>query len=130
MSERKTSWFAHWGFAVVLAGAAAAAFAGWGTRAELWSFGVGFRILAWAVVSAALGGLLCLIGMWGTRHGKKRGRWRATIGFLTGLAVVGFPAMYLAKARSLPAIHDITTDPDNPPAFSAVAPLRRGSPAS
>jgi uncharacterized protein (DUF1499 family) len=34
----------------------------------------------------------------------------------------------MLKARSVPAIHDITTDWENPPAFSAVAPLRRGAP--
>jgi uncharacterized protein (DUF1499 family) len=111
-----------------LVGAAVAAFAGWGTRAELWSFGVGFRLLEGAVAGTALGGLLCLIGLVRTRSGKKRGRLRAVLGVLIGVAVVGFPGMYMLKARNLPAIHDITTDLENPPAFSAVAPLRRGAP--
>ncbi|MEW6683843.1 MAG: DUF1499 domain-containing protein [Nitrospirota bacterium] len=128
MSERKTSWFARWGFVMVVAGAAAAVLAGWGTRADLWSFRVGFLLLQGAVIGAAAGGLLGLIGVWRTRGGKKRGRWRAVLGVLLAVVVAGIPAMYMRKASTLPAIHDITTDPENPPAFSAVAPLRRGAP--
>jgi uncharacterized protein (DUF1499 family) len=128
VSERKTSWFGKWGFLIVLASATVAALAGWGTRADLWSFGVGFRLLAWAIVGTLAGTLLCAIGLIGTRSGRKRGRLRAVLGVALGVVVAGFPGMYMAKARSLPAIHDITTDWENPPAFSAIAPLRRGAP--
>ncbi len=128
MRERKTSWFAKWGFFAVLVSAAGAAVSGWGTRADLWSFGVGFRILAWAVVGALLGAVLSLIGLIGTGKGKKRGRLRAVLGVMVGAVVAGFPAVYMVKARSVPAIHDITTDWENPPAFSAIAPIRRGAP--
>lgn len=130
MAERKTSWFAKWGFAVVAAGAAAAVLAGWGTRADLWSFKAGFPLLMGAVGGTALGVLLCLIGVIRTRSGKKLGRWRAVLGLLVGVAVVGIPTMYSLKARNVPPIHDITTDLENPPAFSVIAPLRRGAPNS
>jgi uncharacterized protein (DUF1499 family) len=33
----------------------------------------------------------------------------------------------LQQAKAAPPIHDITTDTDNPPAFSAVIPLRTGA---
>lgn len=128
VSDRKPSWFAKWGFLTALVSAAAAVAAGFGTRAELWSFGVGFRVLTWAAVGALLGAALSLIGLIGTATGKKRGRLRALLGILIGASVAGFPAAYLVKARSVPAIHDITTDWENPPAFSAIAPLRRGAP--
>ncbi len=128
MSDRKPSWFAQWGFVVVLAGAASAAFAGWGVRADLWPFGVGFRVLTWAVVGTAVGVALSVIGFLATRGGKKRGRLRAALGVVVGAAVVAVPATYMVTARSVPAIHDITTDTENPPAFSAVAPIRRGAP--
>jgi uncharacterized protein (DUF1499 family) len=130
VSDRKTSWFAKWGFFAVLVSATGAAVSGWGTRAELWSFGVGFRILAWAVVGALLGAVLSLIGLIGTGKRKKRGRLRAVLGVMVGAVVAGFPATYMVKARSVPAIHDITTDWENPPAFSAIAPIRRGAPNS
>jgi uncharacterized protein (DUF1499 family) len=128
VTGRPSSWFAKWGFLTALAGAAACAFAGWGTRAELWSFGVGLRVLAWAAVGALFGSALSLIGLVATRGGKKRGRVAAILGVVLGLAAAGLPAAHVAKARTLPAIHDITTDMENPPAFSAVVPLRRGAP--
>jgi uncharacterized protein (DUF1499 family) len=128
MTGRPSSWFAKWGFLAALASAVACAVAGFGTRADLWSFGVGFRALGWAVVGALIGAALSLIGLLATRGGKKRGRVAAICGVLIGLTAAGLPASYLAKARSLPAIHDITTDPENPPVFSAVVPLRRGAP--
>lgn len=128
MNDRPSSWFATWGFLTALAGAAGCVLAGFGTRAELWAFGVGFRLLGWAVVGALIGTVLSLIGLLATRGGKKRGRVAALVGVVLGLAAAGFPAWYLVNARSLPAIHDITTDPENPPVFSAVVPLRRGAP--
>ncbi len=126
--QKKTSWFARWGFFIVALGTVAAVAAGWGNRANLWPFGFGFRLLSWAVVGALLGVLFSLIGVFATRGGKKRGRIRAILGVLLGLLVAGLPSWHMWKARDLPAIHDISTDTDNPPAFSAVAPLRRGSP--
>lgn len=128
MSDRKTSWFAKWGFVIVSAGAAAAVSAGWGTRADLWSFGIGFRVLTWAAVGTVFGVAASLIGLFATRGGKKRGRWRAALGVIVGAAVVAVPATYMFKARNVPPIHDITTDVENPPAFSAIVPIRRGAP--
>jgi uncharacterized protein (DUF1499 family) len=128
MSGRPSSWFAKWGFLAALAGAAACALAGFGTRAEFWGFGVGFRLLGWAAMAAAFGGALSLIGLFATRGGRKRGRVAAILGVVLGVSAAGLPASYVVKARSLPAIHDITTDLETPPAFSAVVPLRRGAP--
>jgi len=125
---KKTSWFARWGFVIVGWGTAAAVVAGWGSRTNLWPFGFGFRLLAWAVAAIAIGVLFSLIGAIATRGGKKRGRIRAILGVLVGLLVAGSPSWYVWKARDLPAIHDISTDTDNPPAFSAITPLRRGLP--
>ena len=88
MAEQKTSWFARWGFFIVGLGAAAAVAAGWGSRADLWPFGFGFRLLAWAVVGALVGALFSLIGVFATRGGKKRGRIRAILGVLRSESVV------------------------------------------
>jgi len=45
-------------------------------------------------------------------------------GFVLGIAVVGFVMNFRNQATSVPPIHDITTDTDNPPAFVAILPLR------
>ena len=57
------------------------------------------------------------------RHGTGGGR-QAVTGLLIGLALIGYPAYLGIKASRLPAIHDITTDPIDPPQFDAVARLR------
>jgi uncharacterized protein (DUF1499 family) len=44
-----------------------------------------------------------------------------------GTATFAGPALALYRARSVPPIHDITTDTDNPPRFVAVLPLRAGA---
>jgi uncharacterized protein (DUF1499 family) len=48
----------------------------------------------------------------------------ALTGFVTGVAILAYPAYLGAKAYSLPAIADITTDPIDPPRFEAIARLR------
>jgi uncharacterized protein (DUF1499 family) len=47
---------------------------------------------------------------------------------ILGLVVVGFPWSYWRAAQAVPPIHDITTDPDDPPAFDAILPARAGAP--
>jgi len=41
--------------------------------------------------------------------------------------VAGVPSYWLQQGRAAPPIHDITTDTENPPSFSAVIPLRSGA---
>jgi uncharacterized protein (DUF1499 family) len=60
--------------------------------------------------------------------GIKTGQWAlAGAGIFIGLAVVSVPSAAILSARGKPAIHDITTDPDNPPLFVAILPLRTGA---
>lgn len=47
------------------------------------------------------------------------------IGIVIGLAVTAYVLSWVVKARSVPPIHDITTDLANPPKFEAVIPLRK-----
>lgn len=74
-------------------------------------------------------GLLALavgaIGIWRTRRaGGRPGRARAVRGFGAGLLLVALLAAAVAPARGLPPVNDITTDPDDPPLFDAIARLR------
>lgn len=93
-----------------------------GTRFGLWSFIIGFVMLGLSVLLALVGASLALVA------GVKTGQWAlAAIGILIGLAVVSVPSAAILSARGAPPIHDITTDPDNPPAFVAILPLRTGA---
>jgi uncharacterized protein (DUF1499 family) len=46
---------------------------------------------------------------------------------IAGLAILAYPLSLLDQASSVPAIHDITTDTDDPPQFRAVADARARS---
>jgi hypothetical protein len=80
--------------------------------------------LAGALVLACVAILLALgagISIW--RNGSTGGRQAATA-LLIGLVLIAYPLYLGVKARNLPAIYDITTDPIDPPQFDAIARLR------
>lgn len=52
----------------------------------------------------------------------------AFVAMVAAGALAYMPLTYTLKANSVPPIHDISTDTDNPPVFVAIAPLRAGSP--
>jgi uncharacterized protein (DUF1499 family) len=94
-----------------------------GSRAGLWGFPFGFQLLrwgAWAGIAAVAVGLVA---------GVLTRRWTA-VGLLVAISVAAasIPVMWLQRARSVPPIHDITTDTEQPPAFVAIVPLRAGAP--
>jgi uncharacterized protein (DUF1499 family) len=117
------------GLALALIAALALALAGPGHRAGLWSFGTGFAVLRYAVYGGIAAAAVSATGLVLARfRGRRRGMFRALAGLAIGLIVVGLPARWLHTARSLPPIHDITTDTADPPAFEAILPLRAGAP--
>jgi len=88
----------------------------------MWSFIIGFLMLGLSLLLALVGASLSLVG------GIKTGQWSiAAAGIIIGLIVVSVPSAVVLSARGTPPIHDITTDPDNPPAFVAILPLRAGA---
>ena len=117
------------GLVVALAAGVALALGGPGHRFGLWNFGTGFAILRYAVYGGIAGAVISAVGLVLARYrGRRRGMFRALAGLAIGLIVVGLPAYWLQVARSVPPIHDVTTDPGDPPAFEAVLPLRADAP--
>jgi uncharacterized protein (DUF1499 family) len=77
----------------------------------------------------ALAGLSILIGFAGFAaiwHNGTRGMGRILAAFLIDALVLAYPVYLTVQSRRLPPIHDITTDPDDPPRFEALARLRTG----
>lgn len=117
------------GFALALLALLALALAGFGAQWGWWHFRTGFRILRWAAWGGLAAALLSLLGALHARPGgSRRGFALALLGLVAGLAAAGIPWQWQRVARSAPPIHDITTDPENPPEFVAVLPLRADAP--
>jgi uncharacterized protein (DUF1499 family) len=81
-----------------------------------------FGALACAALSILIG-LGAFVAIW--RNGT-RGMSRILLAFLINAIVLAYPAYLALQYRKLPAIHDITTDPIDPPRFEALARLRSG----
>ena len=126
-----TAWLSRSALLFALISAVAAIFAGFGSRMGWWHFRIGFQILTWAayggLAGAVFGLMAALASLW---RGPRRGAWLALIALVIGLLVVGIPLQMKRTAQQVPPIHDITTDPDNPPRFVAILPLRKDAPNS
>jgi uncharacterized protein (DUF1499 family) len=98
-----------------------------GYRLGWWHFRTGLQgLLPWAAYVGLAAAALAIVAL---AIPKVRARW--TLGLVAALAV-GLAAFYVPwefrqRAQSVPRIHDISTDTENPPLFVAVLPLRQGA---
>lgn len=107
------------------AAASLALLAGPGYRFAWWSLGPAMQAMFWSAIMAMGAVALCLIAtVLAFRTKAQASLRRALLGLVIGLVVALPPLTLYLKAKSLPRIHDISTDTDHPPAFVAVLPLR------
>ena len=120
--------------ALLLAIAAAVVLAlgplGW--RAGWWHFRIGFfYLMPGAFYCALAAGALALIGLaLGRRSLGGRQIAAAIIAIVIGGTIASVPWHYNGMRGVYPSIHDITTDWENPPQFSAILPLRTAAKAN
>lgn len=116
---------------LLLAGVAALLLliAGPGTRLELWDFRGGFQLLRWAAYAGLAAATLALVLLVVPRT-RQAGLAPLVVALVLGLGVAFVPWSGMRTARSVPPIHDITTDTQRPPEFVAVLPLRADAPNS
>jgi len=88
------------------------------TRFGWMRFPLGLGMLALGSLSAAVVVVTALVAA--LRGGSAAGM----VAMLVGIAALVVPVGQLVSAGRAPAIHDITTDTDNPPRFVALLPLR------
>jgi uncharacterized protein (DUF1499 family) len=114
---------------IVIGCAIAAALAGFGNRWEWWDYRTGFVILRWSLYIAAGAGAVSLIAFIAAAvHKHTSNAFIGLAGAVLAAAMV-LPAWQLQRVgASVPRIHDITTDLEDPPAFVAIAPLRKDAP--
>jgi uncharacterized protein (DUF1499 family) len=117
------------GLALALVAALALLVAGPGYRFGWWSLGAGFGMLRWAAYGGIAAAVTSAAGLViAPLRAQRRGMFRALAGLIVGLVVAGVPLSYLQTARSVPPIHDISTDLEDPPEFEAIVPLRADAP--
>jgi hypothetical protein len=106
-----------------LGGVLAALTAAVGSGAGLWHFGLGFTVRRYAFFVAVAGGVLALIGI---AAGLVRRTGAGKLNVLALVVAIVFATYLLqlvAAGRSVPAIHDVTTNLEDIPAF-ATLPVR------
>jgi uncharacterized protein (DUF1499 family) len=85
-----------------------------------------FGALGLAALSILIG-LAAFAAIW---QNGSRGMSRILLALVIDVAVLAYPAYLGLQYRKLPPIHDITTDPIDPPRFDALARLRAGDGAN
>lgn len=114
------------GLILAVTAAAAELLAGIGTRLGWWPFTTGFTLLRYGTFAALLALPLLGWGVW--RTPARAPRLAGGLGLIVAVFAAAVPLSWLLPARSLPVIHDISTDTVSPPAFVAVLPQRHGAP--
>lgn len=128
-SSRPLSPIALAALGIALLAALTAVFAALGSRWGLWHYTGGFVAVRWAAWGGVLAILVSVGAMYHAQPGGARRGFAIALGALVlGMLAAGIPWQNQRAASGLPAIHDITTDTDDPPAFVAIAPLRAEAP--
>ena len=112
---------------LALAAAVLLLVAGPGTRFGWWEFGTGFLLMRWAFFGGVAAAVLSLV-LLAVPKTRRAAASALVAALLIGTVVAWFPWNGLQTVRSLPFIHDITTDTENPPQFVAVLALRADAP--
>lgn len=112
--------------ALALGAALALFFSGLGYRFGWWHFRTGTSMVRWSGYASIAALALTIVGL---ALPRVRARSTALLGaaLVVSAIVAGIIAMWGVRGLSLPRIHDITTDMENPPAFVAVLALRAGA---
>ncbi len=101
--------------------------AGPGSRAGIWHFSTGFRLIQWGAYIGIATVVLVFLSAFITRPLRPSAP-ALVVALILGGTTCLLPWTWLRNARSVPAIHDVTTDLEDPPSFVAVLPLRAGAP--
>ena len=130
-SQTRISRIALLGFAVAVLAALAMMAAALGYRLGIWSFRFALLTLTdYAAYAAFAGGAISLIGLGRSLPGNLPSMVVSVIGVVVGGYSCHTIYQQWVTVKSVPFIHDITTDTVNPPAFIAVVAAREAEGAN
>jgi uncharacterized protein (DUF1499 family) len=120
-TKSKPSLIARAGFFIALLAGFAAILSGPGTSYGILNYRTGLSVLRWAAYGGTVAAVLSLIGLIASlRIVIVRGFLLALLGVVIGGFLVGLVLHWKQVAESVPPIHDITTDTENPPQFFTI----------
>jgi uncharacterized protein (DUF1499 family) len=119
---------AVWGLRIAIAALVVLVLGIIGNRYELVPFRIALLGIAIAGLIGLLGIVVSLVGLVIAFRGGRSGAFLALIGIVVGIVALTPLGTSFVKGRSVPPIHDISTDLSNPPQFVAIVPLRAASP--
>lgn len=128
-SARVTRRIARLALILAVLGIALLGSASAGYRFGWWDLGPAFQILRAAVYVAVAVGIVAVVGFivaLRVRHWTSVAA--ATLAALLAAGTAAVPLAMQRTARSVPGIHDITTDTEHPPEFVTLRPLRERTP--
>jgi uncharacterized protein (DUF1499 family) len=96
-------------------------------RLDLLELGQAFSLLRWAAY-LGIASIILIIGYSIWRRPKGRFAGALAVSALAGVCAIAIPWSQMQTARSVPPIHDISTDLENPPAFVDIVALRKDAP--
>jgi uncharacterized protein (DUF1499 family) len=120
-----SQWLLFGGFALALVCVLGLLLSGIGYQLGLWHFRSGFMIIRWAFWGAAAAIVVAGAGLLIPAQRTGLALTLGAIGLVVAAVTVYIPWSWKQTLDSLPYIHDIATDLDNPPAFVAVKALRK-----
>lgn len=123
ISTRTLQWLPWIAFAPAALAMALLLVAGPAARFGWWPFRVSFDLMRWAAYFGAAAAALAVAAA-ALRLRHRRPVFWCLLALVLGASAFWVPWQQLRTARSVPPIHDITTDTEQPPQFAAVVPLR------
>lgn len=101
---------------------------GYGYQWGLWGLGTGFTLLTYGAYAAIGLAVIQTLFFFFMKESGISAKAMVLTGFLLTLIISATAIYWQYKARSVPPIHDITTDIQNPPEFVAMERLRAEAP--
>lgn len=121
-----SSLWAKFVFYVGLIGLVALPIGALGSRFGAWPFTMGFQVLFGAVLLAAIAlvlGIAC--GIRAALRNRDADKMPSIIGVVASVIALGWMGLQFNAAYSVPPIHNISTDREDPPAFHAALEARK-----
>ena len=131
MAEAAKSWWAKAILIGSILGAVLLPVGALGTRFGIWGFQTGLLAVGAGTILAVIGMFVGIIALFvSSKRGYTSDRPSILLGVMVSVLVLATMGMQFYTASSVPPIHDITTDVNDPPEFDVVVALRADAPNS